>query len=91
MRTRTTVKLSEVLEVANNALKHTADEETTERRTVCFMVEALLHRANAYRGFKYLDGSGITFDRGKSTIHDDTRRYYFLARGYSWENEHKSE
>lgn len=88
MRTRTTVKLSEVLEVANNALKHTADVETTERRTVCFMVEALLHRANAYRGFKYLDGSGITFDKprwngvsGEGTIHDDTRRYYFLARG----------
>lgn len=73
---RKTIKITELLEVANNALANSTDEMVEHRHSVAFIVEQLLHKADAYRGFSYLPGTGITFENNEPVFHDDSRRLY---------------
>lgn len=64
---RSTVKVTDALEIANTYL---ASKESTVdgREATCSMIEALLFAANNYGGYRYLDTSEV--------LGNGTRRMY---------------
>jgi hypothetical protein len=65
--TRKTIRIADVLLIANGMLANSADAMTAERSAIATLTEALLMDAGAYKGFSFLDET------------DETRRYYYGA------------
>lgn len=59
MTKRSTVNVEELMEMANNFLLNSADNETGERKGVASFIESVLMRANRYAGFRYLNGTDM--------------------------------
>ena len=90
MAARKTVKLTDVLEIANNMLDYdaedcglTKEEAVAARKAVATFAEALLFKADSYRGFAYTEKAGVA--RGADGIalrpfhcEDDSRRAYSI-------------
>ena len=77
---RKTVKVSIVLDRANYYLKHSPDENVRERDAIAALCEGLLHDANAYAGYNYLESAEVDYDAPRFTCKDETRRFYYLHR-----------
>jgi hypothetical protein len=87
MAKRKTVKLTEVLDIANKMLDYdaedcgfTPEEAIAHRRAVAALTEAILFRVESYAGYRHTSKAGVEFDdRGYAkSIADDTRRQYFV-------------
>jgi hypothetical protein len=87
-KARKTADVEALLDMANNYLKNTPDKCRGERLGVASFVESILHRADRYKGYRYLEGHemvtsldgktpGIVWqDDGGHHYPDDSRRQY---------------
>jgi hypothetical protein len=77
MKTRKTIEIKKMLEVGNRMLAYS--KSTVESRdALCVLMESMLHCAEAYAGFRYLEYSSA-LDNIKTI--DKSRREYYLHRG----------
>lgn len=70
MRTRKTVKVSDVVELANQYLQRSEPTEAGKRFGVASLLEQILFRTGNYRGYLYTDKTGGDIDESR-------RRYLF--------------
>lgn len=61
---RATVKIETIKANANQTFRDSVDEFATQRRAIQYFVGDLLMKANAYKGFRYLEASDV--EPGKS-------------------------
>lgn len=83
---RKTVKIQDVLSIVNRMLEHDYDlsqmtpaEEKAFRQGAACLAEGLLHKADAYNGFRYTEKAGVerdSLDGHCKSIADDSRRHY---------------
>jgi hypothetical protein len=85
MYMRKTLKTERVLELGNTFLRESADDQRAQRLGVASFLEAMLHEADAYKGYQHLDSAGVNYDEiargGSFSAADDSRRVYLKARG----------
>jgi len=67
-RERKTVAIVDLIDTANAMLADSIDECRDGRIAIAVYLERILMDANAYRGFRFIDGT------------DETRRSYYVAR-----------
>jgi len=86
---RTTIKLADLLDTVNRRNRESTCSAAT-RRGWNSLLEAMLHAADAYKGFGYLyadhvpegEKPGIIWEKdgpGKHAFPDGTRRVYYSA------------
>lgn len=63
---RRTVEVRYLLEKGNYFLANSEPEQKDERKGVASMIELVLHKADAYKGFNYLDSAEIDHDAWQS-------------------------
>lgn len=68
MSRRKTIKVDDVVQMANQMLAKSNDDLTEARRGVIHLLERILHETDNYRGFHYRDGYPCA---------DETRRGYY--------------
>lgn len=77
---RKTIKIAELVDTLNASVAYNAQhhpEETAGRMALCQTIEHVLHMADAYGGFRYLDGHEAVI----AGTHDESARYYFMKEG----------
>jgi len=91
-KARKTVDLGWLVDQANHAMLHSADNLKEHRYGIASLVEAALHKGNSYYGFNYLSdyamrlsengkSVGIIREEGKDNVFpDDSRRYYHYPK-----------
>lgn len=78
---RKTVNITTVLERGNYFLKNSEPDKRAAREATANFMETLLHDADAYAGFGYLDSAGVDHDAPKFTAKDESRRHYCTHKG----------
>lgn len=56
---RKTVKIRDVVDVANGMLLDLPDSDVAGRVAICSMLERILHDTGTYSGFQYLDANDM--------------------------------
>lgn len=77
MSKRKTVSVSDLVETANRMLSVTPDAWVGERWGISAFIESVLHDAERYAGFRYLD-TELNDDGSLIDSYDDSRRRYYL-------------
>lgn len=62
MAARKTIKVTSILRMGNHFLKESDDSAIDERQATANFMESILHHADAYAGFQYLDSAGVDHD-----------------------------
>jgi hypothetical protein len=87
---RKTIQVTTVVEMANNYLRNSQDDNDKERLVLASFVESILHKTDQYGGFAYLthddmrnsnEGKsiGIEFTEEHDPVyHDQSRRRYWV-------------
>jgi hypothetical protein len=89
---RKTVAVAYLLERGNYFLKHSEDSQVGERKGTASMIELALTKADAYKGFGYLDSAKVDYEalhngEGAEAVEaafknaDETRRVYHRHPG----------
>lgn len=89
-RSAKSIKIMEVVRMANQMLLNSHDDLTGERKGIIALLEQILNETENYRGFGYLDASrmkasdlgarpGIIREEGKDHVYPDkTRVSYYI-------------
>lgn len=87
---RKTIQVTTLLEMANNYLRNSEDENNRERLVIADYIDSVLHKTDNYGGFAYLttddmhnstEGKsiGVEFtEQNDPVFHDQSRRRYWI-------------
>lgn len=77
---RKTLRTADLVDTLNRSIAYSAEHnpaDVAERHTLAMVASNVLHTANAYGGFRYLDGHEAV----ATNSHDESAREYFVKAG----------